>query len=244
MLVVEARALVLLFVPADLAGVYDASCLPHPNRVSDPTLLLSAALLAGVFVLALRLRRRAPLLTLAIGLHFVALAPTYQLIPIPVLFGERFLYLALPGLCLGVAVLLSNLRRPLLARAVQAAVFAVCVWFAGLSHARAYDWHDPVRFWRATLKVRPNSLQAHIGLAEALRRERRCAEALPHYEASMWLAGNDRRHRLIWGAAASCFSIAGDPQRSRAIIEAWLARHPGDAGFRAMRATLAGAGQR
>jgi hypothetical protein len=238
MLVVEAYAVGRLFLPMNLAATYDRSYLPHPTSVGDPVLLLSLGLLLVLVVLAWQLRHRAPLISLAIAFYFLALTPTYQLIRLPILFGERFLYLPLFGLCLFLGVVLSKPRRPAWAMSMQAAIVTVCVIFAIESHARAADWSDAESFWRATVRARPASLQAHIGLASTLRSLKRCKDALPHYAFALGHLGASLSDRPVYGEAASCYSFAGDFEHSRAVIERWLASHPDDAGFRAMLASL------
>jgi hypothetical protein len=72
-----------------------------------------------------------------------------------------------------------------------------------------------------------------------LRSKRRCAQALPHYEFALDRVGAAApTARPIYGEAASCYSLVGRPDRSRVIVEGWLALHPNDAGFRSMRDQL------
>lgn len=237
MLVVEAFAVLVLFVPLNLAATYDSSYLPVPSGLFDPWLWLALVVLGLVSWAAFRARQRAPLVTFAILFHFLALGPTYHIIRLPILFGERFLYLPMFGFCLLIAAGMARLTREptRLARFAWAAAIALCILFGLRDHARAYDWRSPETLWRATVAARPRSLQAHIGLATTLRAVGKCQQALPHYEFALRAVDPALlASRPVYGDAASCYSFAHDWPRTRAVIERWLRAHPNDTGFQQM----------
>lgn len=239
MLVVEAYVLSLLVAPRSLAATYDASVIHEPASFADPVLLASAGVLLGLCYLAWRLRARAPLVTLGIAWYFIALGPTYNIMRSPNLFGERFLYSAMFGFCLcvayGIARLAGSARRPL-AIAVLALALSL---FAAQTHARAYDWRDEVSCWRAIVAARPDSVQAHVGMATTLLHARRYREALPHFEIALNAPLPSRATaRPLFGEAATCYSHVGDLDRALAVVERWLSYQPEDTGFQQMRATL------
>jgi hypothetical protein len=240
MLVVEAYACMLSVLPFNLAGSYDGSYLPVPTSWFEPVLLLSAALLIGLMVLALRLQRRSPLVAFGLGFYFLALVPTVQLVRLPILFGERFLYLPMVGVCVIAAALLSSIEGASLARISRAAAIGVCLLFAWQSRARAYEWASAESFWRATVRARPDSVQAHVGLAATLGSSGRCAEAIPHYVFVLNRLGAVPADRVVFGETASCYARTRDPASARVIVQRWLASHPADNGFQSMLSTLDG----
>ncbi len=240
MIVTEAYAVTLLFLPRSLAATYDASYLPWPTSFTDPMLLTAAALLLGLLWLAYRLRHKAPRIAFGIAFYFLALLPTYNILRSPNLFGERFLYVPLFGLCLLLALALDALHRPRLSRLGSAGVIAVICVFAMQNHARAYTWRTEVSYWQSAVGMRPQSLQVHVGLAKALSDRRRCSEALPHYAFALArVAPSGGNARMVYGEAASCLSLTGNQDGALAVVERWLAAQPADTGFAQMRSTLA-----
>jgi protein O-mannosyl-transferase len=239
MTVVEAYAVGLVLAPARLIGTYDASALPNPASFADLWFVLSAAVLATLAWLCVRTRRAAPLVSFALGFHFVTLAPTYNIIPIPNLFGERFLYLPLFGSCLLAAYWLERACRSKLQSAAWLLSVCVCLLLAARSHVRAGDFRDAESYWLATVTTLPQSLQAQIGLATTYKRMRQCERALPHYEFALQRADpRPAQARPIYGEAASCYSLSGHNDRALQTVEAWLHWHSDDPGFRSMRAQL------
>jgi hypothetical protein len=235
MLVVEAYASGLLFVPFNLAGSYDSSYLPHPQSWLEPIVLLSAALLALFGLLGFRLRRRVPLLAFGIGLYVLTLLPTLQIVRLPVLFGERFLYLPLVGFAIAVAAGLA--RLPLAAHSGKlcyAALLAMLGWYGLQDHARAADWSSAEAFWRATVQARPDSVQAHVGLAAALDQAGECRDALPHYAFALERVTVGPGDRPLFTAATSCYAHSGETETARLIVQRWLVSHPDDPAFRAL----------
>ena len=244
MTVVEAYALLLVLLPVRLIGTYDGSLLPAPSSFVDLWFALSAVLLLGLLLLAVRVRRSAPLVAFGIGFHFLTLVPTYNIAPIPNLFGERFLYLPLFGACVIASALLARTRSPRLQVVWSVATAAVICAFGLRSHVRAYDFRDATSYWQATVAALPESLQAHIGLATTYRKNRQCQRALPHYTFALAHADpRPQQARLIYGEAASCQSLSGNNAEARTIIEAWLRWHPDDPGFTRMRQQLLAAAQ-
>jgi hypothetical protein len=240
MLVVEAYACLLIVFPHNLAGTYDGSYLAEPTQWSDPRLLCALLVLGAIVLLWLRMLRVAPRIALGLGLFFVTQVPTLQWVRLPVLFGERFLYLPLVGVCIATADLVARLqcvRWRGLAYGALSALCAVCAW---QNHARAADWSSEESFWRATVNARPASLQAHVGLAIVLARAGHCDEALPHYRFALDRLSAAPADRSVFGESASCYSKTHDQQGARAVVRRWLVLHPSDVGFQRMLARLDG----
>lgn len=236
--VVQAFAMRLVFVPAGLSPSYGADAIPEPASMADPRFVVSACVLAGVAMLAMLARERWPKVTLGIGVYALGMATTLHIAPLPVLFGERFLYLPLVGVALVVADLLGRVSSSTMRRGSQAALITVALVFALQSHRRGRTFHDAESIWSAIVAARPASVQAHVGLATVLEREGRCEEALPHLRFVLARLPGRLEDRPVFGLATSCSSRTGRNADALAIVERWIALHPEDRGFLAMRATL------
>lgn len=233
---VQAYGARILFVPAGLAGTYGPDVFPETESFADLPFLGAAAGVVLLLALAGLLRRRQPLVSFAILFHFVALAPTMHLVRLPVLFGERFLYLASLGFCLAAGAGYRGLAERAWGRpaAVGLAV-AVTLGFGALTLLRSFDWRDELTFWRATSEERPASLQARYGLAYALLRAGRCADALVHYDLAAATAPDTPDGRQVHLERALCYLRTKQADQAIAAADEWLRRHPEDVGMQRLR---------
>lgn len=163
---VLARYFGLLVWPATLACDYAYRQIT-PASWTDPLSLGGLALAAGLVALAVRMRRRRPVVAFLIGFFFVALLPTSNLIfPIGSIMAERFLYLPLVGFAGGLAITIPLvLRWPRLA-----AVVSTCIVLAycGRTAVRNRDWQDSLTLWSSAVAAVPQSFRAHQSLSLAL----------------------------------------------------------------------------
>lgn len=163
---VLARYFALLVWPATLACDYAYRQIT-PVSWTAPLSLGGLALAAVLVALAVRMRRRRPVVTFLIGFFCVALLPTSNLLfPIGSIMAERFLYLPLVGFAGGIAVAIPLvLRWPRLA-----AVASSCIVLAycGRTAVRNRDWQDSLHLWSSAVAAVPQSFRAHQSLALAL----------------------------------------------------------------------------
>ena len=153
---------------------------------TEPSVIVSLLALLGLAVLALITRRRAWALSLAIGGWLLACVPTSNLIGLPNMRADRFMYLPSVPLCIGGAVLLLALGRwlgerrdpnqaPLDRRAWSWAPLFVFVFVQGsfgMAASRVYVsnttlWHTAVR--KAPRSARAHALMGLERLASATR---------------------------------------------------------------------------
>jgi hypothetical protein len=189
-----------------------ALAIEHPREFAATTSLAGAGVLLAVATLALALRRRAPLATLALLWPPAALLPTHSVVARLDPIVEKALYpgwvgpsLALAG---AVVALGARLRMP----RYRAGVAAACALVAALCAWRAAVWADPVALWREASERTPSSARAwsNRALAElaagheaaAAHAVARALELDPHAEAAWEVA------RAISLAAAT-----HDPER-------------------------------
>ena len=177
-LAIEPRILALyaqlVLLPVNLCadyGLYSVRHLPLP---------VALALVAGLVVaavLAIRADRR---MALAVALVVVPLLPVSNLVPIYRAAADRYLYLPLAGVALGIGLLLDGpwlTARPWLRqRAVMAGLAAAVLLGLGTTD-RQLVWSSPLALWEDTFRKNPVAFTAASGLGEALREAGRLPEA-------------------------------------------------------------------
>lgn len=150
----------------------------------SPGVAVALLVAVGVLVLAFGLRRRVPLLSLAVAWMLLALLPS-SLVPLRETVVDHRAYLGGAGAALLAGWFLSSpLRRP-------AAAFLLLL-MAGA--AVRYQWilANPVRAWADAVKRAPQDTVALFGLAEGLA-ERRDPRAEAAYRAAVTAAPGDAR---------------------------------------------------
>ncbi len=134
----------------------------------DATLPVAIGVIVAALVVALRLRRRQPVVSYFMLFFFVALAPVSNLFFLcSSTMAERFLYLpsvAFAGLA-GWLVAGFYDRAPR-RTAVLAGVLLLA--YGVRTYARNEDWHDDIGFWVKLVNTSPRSFRGHAGLAAAV----------------------------------------------------------------------------
>lgn len=180
----------LLLWPWPLVPFYDWTLCPPALSLADPRAMLGLLALLTPAVLAWRLRRRAPLLSLGLSWWLIGLLPTSQLLPLPVGAAERFVYLPSVGAALALAGLGQALLRwpqwqqaqPAARRAVLALAVSVACGLAALSALRTGHWRDDLTLMDRATRDFPESFNAWHRLGQLHAQARRWPEALAAFE--------------------------------------------------------------
>ncbi len=182
-----------LFIwPRHLSADYSWPQIPYSSNFLDPPAAISLLLLVGLAVIAVRAWRRRPTVTLAIGLWFITVFLTSNLvITVGVLFAERLMYLPSVGMCLLVGVIVASIPSTVRARRALVVVSAVSLIALGARTVRrSWDWRDTLHLWEHDVRVVPNACQAWAclgvenlarGQLEEARMMLRRALALSHF---------------------------------------------------------------
>jgi hypothetical protein len=198
-----ARYLGLLLFPYPQSIDYSYDAIPVSRGLLAPwTTLPAIALWLALLAAGLQALRRGRLAP-AVGLLWFlgVLLPVLQIVPIPERFAERFAYLPAIGLFLLLAALFraAHARWPVPAALGGAALLAA---LGLLTLERNQDWLSPARLWGSAAWAQPRSARAHLGLGEALRAERRYAEATSAYTRSLSIFGDRPPASLASGRPA------------------------------------------
>jgi Flp pilus assembly protein TadD len=216
-----------LFWPSGLAVYYPPRLPPLPAGPVALSALL-AVLLTG---LACAQRRRRPWLFVGWSWFAIALLPTIGLVQVGTqAMADRYAYFPIAGASLAVVWQVSGTlrsRRPgsplpiLLAAAVLAPL-----GMATASQVRL--WRDEVTLYTHALAVTSDNWMIEPALGNALAREERFAEALPHLQRAVRLSPGDPDVRYDLGNVL--FRLGRLPEAEAAYREA-LRMRPSDADF-------------
>ena len=183
---------------------------PFEARTASCAMIV-AALAATCFVL----RRRLPLLGLALFVHLVLVSPVLGLQQAgPQFVADRYAYLASIPLGLLVAGLLST-RGPLVSLAASCLLASLMV---PATRAQCRHWRDDESLWARVLEVHPGSSIGWQGRGNWLLARNRPAEALEAFQRAV--ASNPRNWRAHSGVGDALDRL--DPTgRSEEAVAAW-----------------------
>ncbi len=169
----------LLVFPWPLTSFYDWSIMPIRDDLGHPDAVLGLTLLVlALAALAYALWRRAPATLLSLGLLLGALLPYAHFLTFFDLCGERFLYLASAGPCIGLGVFLARpLRSAIFARTCALALGVV---FAGVSATRTAVFDSSHTMLLDMVDGYPRSFNAHVGLAKSFAQRGAKEDAVRH----------------------------------------------------------------
>lgn len=214
-----ALAVRLLVLPYGLNHHYRFGTLPIVEQLNDPRALLGLGLVLALVAcgVATWLRRRDPIPIVALALVFFPLAPSLNTVSVAgVLFAERFLYIPVAGLALGVAWGLQQLKeRSGVRRPVRWAVVALLLLFGMLTARRVEAWSSMERLARASVAAYPAGSEGWKQLGAALAEQGRFAEAAAAIERSIRLNPDDP---AAWKVRADAAAALG---RREEAAEAW-----------------------
>jgi tetratricopeptide (TPR) repeat protein len=167
--------------------------------IEPVTTTLGVAVFAALGFLVIHVARRGgpPIVAASLALGLAALLPVLHLIPLPVavLAADRFLFVPVAALCIGVTCAVSRLPA---SRARAAAILAGTLLpaFGVAAHLRNEVWRDELRLWEVAVEHAPaGSPEPHQELATVLSWRGQPERALESYrQAYRFAAEFARRH--------------------------------------------------
>ncbi|MHC4550539.1 MAG: tetratricopeptide repeat protein [Planctomycetota bacterium] len=179
------RYATVLVAPVTLLADYSYDAFPLARSWLEVRTLSALVLIALATAVALRYRRRAPLVTFGIAWFFITLLPVSHIVPFHELAAEHYLYLPSVGFCLLVGLGVTRLARRWGTRTVSAGFAVVLLAFAARTVMRNRDWRTSEALWRATVETAPRCARAHHNLATAYANGRDYQRAAMHYRRAL-----------------------------------------------------------
>lgn len=132
-----------------------------PISFSDWAVWAGCLLHIVCFIVAWRIRKTEPILTLGMGWIYLGLVPVAQLSPQPIIFSERYAYWASIGLGI---VLLGFMKNQSLRSIRGIVLVGLIVTFGWISLLRLPVWKNSETLWQSVLVSQPMSPSALNGL--------------------------------------------------------------------------------
>ncbi|MBZ5618316.1 MAG: tetratricopeptide repeat protein [Acidobacteriia bacterium] len=186
----------MFLLPARLTADWDFSI---SRTILDRGAIVGLVLLLALAAIAWRYRRRFPLASYGFFVYLVMMAPTSSFLPIRDAIAERRLYFAMLGLLLIVVDLLGRLKVD--RKALVTACVVVLLVAAGLTHARAAVWSDPIALWEDTASKAPNKRRVRFQLGAAYLFANEFDRAAAEFEKTAQLEPPDHNLLVDWGLA-------------------------------------------
>lgn len=156
-------ALLLLF-PLRLLGDRSFDAYPLSHSFLEVKVLLSLAALAVGILVAIRVRRRAPLVTFGLAWFLVTLLPVLHIRPFHEIAADHYLYLPSVGFCLLLGLGFAWLRARFPRYVAWTALCLLLAAYSTRTVIRNRDWKDTETFWKATLITAPRCARASFNL--------------------------------------------------------------------------------
>jgi len=203
-------------VPTGLGAFYPQISMVDTDRLALGVTLPRVVLLGALTALVLLLRRGFPYLPVAWFWYVGTLVPVIGLVQVGAQsHADRYTYLPTVGLCIGLAVALSQARgamgRAVLPTVVAGLIVANVVLY-GLAYRQIGIWRDSKTLMGHTASVVPGSYFAKSMLASILITEDRRDEAERLVRSSL---RDNPRHAYTYGVLATVY--AEDQDYARAV---------------------------
>jgi protein O-mannosyl-transferase len=236
----------LLLLPFKLSADHGVALASAPWQ---PKALLSLVALSIFAVVALRSRRRAPMVWFGIVSFFTLLFPVSNLVPIHNLMAERYLYLPSVGFCLALgwalAVFSGRFHANILsaaeklgslnpfwqsmvrsgAKILAAMPVAALLSAYGVVTVRQADvWRDDRTLWETTVRRNPLSARGWYNLGYLAHKEGNLARAEEHYRRT--LAANPDHIEARTNLAGLLAVAGGDTESALEHYKEALAKKP------------------
>lgn len=148
----------LLLLPLNQNFNYDY---PVANTLLDLSVLMSLFLLAGIFIVAVKLFRNYRLVSFGIFWFFLSLLPESTIIPINDVIYEHRLYLSMAGYSLFLISSLYYLFEKNDLKRMVMIMLTVVIFYSTLTYARNAVWRDEITLWNDAIHKSPHKARSY-----------------------------------------------------------------------------------
>lgn len=170
----------LIAAPFNLSGFYDAVI--QDSFLAVPVLISFVAWISIFFVVLTKGSCHVRFWFLWFWICFL---PTANIIPIPVYYADRYMYMPAIGffvlIGLGLQSIISRINTKLFKQAVYAAATGIILFYGIVSFERLDVWKDELTFWQDVVAKSPNQDRGHLNLACGYEIKGRLIEAEQEY---------------------------------------------------------------
>ncbi len=186
--------IVKMFWPSGLAVFY-----PYPQHLPLWEISLSALLLAGISIVALRQWHSRPYLGVGWLWYLGTLVPVIGLVQVgSQARADRYMYLPLVGLAI---MLAWGLREVLKGKLAIYAATGACLACGALCEAQIQYWRNNETLFSHALEVTSGNYLAHHNLGVALAAQGRISQAIQQYQAALEIEPNAANVQTDYGNA-------------------------------------------
>jgi hypothetical protein len=214
-------------MPTDLSIIY---LFEPPHTLLRQDVLAGIGACVGAVILAIMLRRRAPLVSAGIAMYLVAVAPSvFNIAKGHDLYfaSDRYAYLAMPGLLLSAAAIVAAVlhRRPAFSTPIGIGAAGIAVVFASMASLQAALWRDSATLFTPALQRHPTSIIALNNIAsDIMQSDPVAAEQI--LSDALALHPNEAVLRMN---LANAWEMQGRIAEAESLLRAIIDEHPSDA---------------
>ncbi|MBU1996009.1 MAG: tetratricopeptide repeat protein [Candidatus Omnitrophica bacterium] len=164
------------------------------QSIFDIQIVISLLVLSLILWIAIRSWKDNRLITFCIGWFFISLLPVLNIIPSGVLFGERYMYPGLLGVCLLSGLILRNIYKKDKLNSSITCFWIVMIavsFFSARSLIRNKEWFDDVSLYESAVKANPDSALMRHDLGLVYSKAGRIDYAINSFQKSVKLKGDD-----------------------------------------------------
>ncbi|MBI5643270.1 MAG: glycosyltransferase family 39 protein [Deltaproteobacteria bacterium] len=171
----------LIIWPMGLSGFYDA-----PIYGSFLDAVPAVSVIAWVSLTVLILCKGGGQMRFWYLWFWIWLLPVSNIIPIPVYYADRYMYLPAIGFFALAGLGVSKISKaPSFEKIVYAVAAIIIVFYGAAAFSRAGVWRNEVSFWKDTAEKSPGQDKARLNLGYAYEMEGLLAEAEREYQAAV-----------------------------------------------------------
>ncbi len=217
-----------LLAPRRLSAIYDP---PVATSTIEPSVIAAGLALVALIAIVVRARHRAPRAVFLAAWYLIGLLPVSNLVPLPHLLADRFLYVSSVGFAglAALAIAVAAKRFAPAPRATLAIIVAAMVLggaAGAATRARLPVWQSSEQLWRDTLEKNPRAAVAHANLGEVLAGRGEHAAALEHYRRALEIRPDYPEARIN---LANAMARLGQTAAAESLYASAITQSPADA---------------